>query len=91
MTDQDLVNVVFVPTDPVETARACVMEAIVKYRGDYGVNLVRDYGRHLDEVFLLKFAHSGYKPEQVEQIRGIFQTAKATAIRDGRVFAYLWF
>jgi hypothetical protein len=90
MTDE-IPKVMFGPTDPVESARACVMEAIVKHRGEHSQNLVRAYCQYLDNAFLLTYAHAGYEPEQVEAIRAMFQTAKATAIRDRRVYAYLWF
>jgi hypothetical protein len=90
MTDIDFPTVLFGPTDPIESARSCVMKEIIAHRGDHGKNLVRDYCRMLDE-HQHKFEISGYTPEQVAAVRQIFTTAKATAIRDGRVFAYLWF
>jgi hypothetical protein len=79
------------PTDPLEAARASVMVAIPKFRGSDSLNNVRDYARHLDDVFALSFEHSGYKPEQVIAIREIFARAKEQARKDGRVLAYLWF
>jgi hypothetical protein len=86
--DKDFPLVKHGPTDPVEAFRACMMAAVLKYRGDHGINLVRDFAREVDE-YLATYNGAGYSRTTLIAIQDIADRCKAKAREDGRVFAYL--
>jgi hypothetical protein len=88
--DRDFPLVKHGPTDPVESFRSCVLQAIIKHRGEDGINKVKMYLAEIDE-YLATYERAGYSNTQVLQFRDIADRAKAKAREDGRVFAYLWF
>jgi hypothetical protein len=83
-------EVVFGPTDPVESFKACVYQAIIAHRGDHGKNLVADYEDRIDE-YVAQYSRAGYSPEEIQKICFIAERAKSQARADGRVYARLWF
>jgi hypothetical protein len=64
------------------------MQAVLASRGDFGINLVRDYCRRIDE-YVATYDGAGYSHEQLKQIHAIAERAKAKARADRRVYAYL--
>ena len=81
-------QVYFGPADPVEAARSDIMRAVLDFRGDHGINLVAQYSDRLDEIQAL-YERAGYDRVQIIQIRDIIDRARAKAIEDQRVLAYL--